>query len=106
MFTNHELMPNASSVDTIRVLHGDDEPEFADRAATLLQRVGGGWPAWPDLTDRQREAFRAAEQVGYDDVPRTGEMADVVAELGCSTSTPSRSGNGSSMTRRRYLDRL
>jgi hypothetical protein len=39
------------------------------------------------LSDRQRDAVRAALAVGYYDVPRAGTTADVAAELGCSTST-------------------
>ena len=39
------------------------------------------------LTDRQRDALRAAEQVGYYELPRTGTVADVADELGCASST-------------------
>ena len=39
------------------------------------------------LTDRQRAALKAAASVGYYDVPRTGTIADVAAELDCSSST-------------------
>jgi predicted DNA binding protein len=42
-----------------------------------------------DLTARQREALAAARQVGYYEVPRTGSVADVAAELGCAPSTAS-----------------
>ncbi|MFC6734822.1 helix-turn-helix domain-containing protein [Halolamina salina] len=49
--------------------------------------AGGRRLAGVDLTDRQREALRAAQRVGYYDVPRTGAVADVAAELGCSSST-------------------
>ena len=38
------------------------------------------------LTERQREALRAADRVGYYEVPRQGSVADVAAELGLSTS--------------------
>lgn len=41
------------------------------------------------LTDRQREALRAAVAAGYYDVPRTGSVADVAAELDCAESTAS-----------------
>ncbi|ELZ35108.1 DNA binding protein [Halogeometricum pallidum JCM 14848] len=41
----------------------------------------------PTLTDRRREAVSAAAAVGYYDVPRTGTVADVAAELDCATST-------------------
>jgi len=41
------------------------------------------------LTDRQREAVTVALEVGYYDVPKTGSLADVAAELGCAKSTAS-----------------
>lgn len=41
------------------------------------------------LTDRQREALAAARRVGYYEVPRTGSVADVAAELRCAPSTAS-----------------
>ncbi|SDQ62014.1 HTH DNA binding domain-containing protein [Natronobacterium texcoconense] len=40
-----------------------------------------------ELTERQRDALDAAVAVGYYDVPRTGAVADVAAELDCSRST-------------------
>nr|WP_266083143.1 helix-turn-helix domain-containing protein [Haladaptatus caseinilyticus] len=42
-----------------------------------------------DLTARQREALAVARQVGYYEVPRSGSVADVAAELGCAPSTAS-----------------
>lgn len=48
---------------------------------------GGRRPAGVGLTERQREALRAARRVGYYDVPRTGSVADVAEALGCSSST-------------------
>ena len=53
----------------------------------LAPYTGGRRLAGVDLTDRQREALRAARRVGYYDVPRTGSVADVAEELGCSSST-------------------
>ena len=41
------------------------------------------------LSGRQREAVRTAWTVGYDDLPRTGELATVADRLGCGTSTAS-----------------
>jgi predicted DNA binding protein len=38
------------------------------------------------LTERQREALRAADCVGYYEVPRQGSVADVATRLGLSTS--------------------
>ena len=49
--------------------------------------AGGRRLAGVGLTDRQREALRVAQHVGYYDVPRTGAVADVADELGCSSST-------------------
>lgn len=40
-----------------------------------------------DLTDRQHEALRTAASIGYYEVPRTGSVADVAAELDCAEST-------------------
>lgn len=42
-----------------------------------------------DLTARQREAVRAAAEVGYYEFPRTGSIADVAERLDCATSTAS-----------------
>ncbi|WP_236044412.1 helix-turn-helix domain-containing protein [Haloarcula salinisoli] len=42
-----------------------------------------------DLTARQREALRAAAEVGYYEYPRTGNIADVAERLDCATSTAS-----------------
>jgi predicted DNA binding protein len=39
------------------------------------------------VTDRQRAALEAGAAVGYYEVPRSGSVADVAAELDCSTST-------------------
>ncbi len=53
-----------------------------ERARPFRRARGGA-----DLTARQREALRVAEQVGYYDVPRTGSVEAVSAELGCAPST-------------------
>lgn len=45
---------------------------------------GWGW-----ITPRQRKSLEIAVDVGYFDIPRTGTMSDVAAELGCSESTAS-----------------
>ncbi|MFC6976546.1 helix-turn-helix domain-containing protein [Halomicroarcula sp. GCM10025709] len=60
-----------------------------ERVPTTIKRVrpfrrGGESGA---LTDRQRAAVEAASAVGYYDVPRTGSVADVAAELDCAHST-------------------
>jgi predicted DNA binding protein len=39
------------------------------------------------LTDRQRDALRAAVEHGYYEVPRSGSVADVADELDCAEST-------------------
>jgi hypothetical protein len=44
-------------------------------------------PAPATLTDRQRSALQAAVEVGYYDVPRTGDVTDVAAMLDCARST-------------------
>lgn len=41
------------------------------------------------LTDRQREAVVTALHLGYYDVPREAELADVAAAVGCAESTAS-----------------
>lgn len=41
------------------------------------------------LTDRQREAVRAAREAGYYEVPRRSDLADVAAELDVAESTAS-----------------
>lgn len=43
----------------------------------------------PTLSDRQREAVRAAWRVGYYELPREGDLAAVAARLDCSSSTAS-----------------
>jgi predicted DNA binding protein len=53
------------------------------RTGSYRRATGGA------LTDRQQEAVRLARSVGYYDVPRTGDLAAVAAELDCSTSTAS-----------------
>ena len=62
-----------------------------DPIAVEIERLGpyagGRRLAGVGLTDRQREAIRVAERTGYYDVPRTGTVADVADELGCSSST-------------------
>jgi predicted DNA binding protein len=41
------------------------------------------------LTDRQREAVRAAVEAGYYAVPREASLADVAEAIGCAESTAS-----------------
>ncbi|UPV76483.1 helix-turn-helix domain-containing protein (plasmid) [Halorussus limi] len=45
------------------------------------------WSSPTDVTDRQRAALEAAVEVGYYDVPRTGTVEDVAAQLDCAAST-------------------
>jgi predicted DNA binding protein len=40
-----------------------------------------------DLTERQRQALEAADDVGYYEIPRTGSIDDVAAALDCASST-------------------
>lgn len=66
---------------------------FHDRLTDLVDaRVGrvrefGRRTSPGALTDRQRAALDAAVAVGYYEVPRTGSVADVAAELDCAPST-------------------
>ena len=62
-----------------------------DPIAVEVDRIGsyggGRRPAGVRLTERQREALRAAHRVGYYEVPRSGSVDDVAAAIGCSSST-------------------
>ncbi|WP_276273900.1 helix-turn-helix domain-containing protein [Haloarcula litorea] len=63
--------------------------DLADLGTLAIERVQAferaGSPS--GLTERQRAALDAAVAVGYYEVPRSGTIADVAAELDCSTST-------------------
>lgn len=64
-------------------------PEGID---TTVERVGeyrGGNPGLERLTDRQREALRAARNLGYFAVPREASIEDVADRLGCAPGTAS-----------------
>ncbi|WP_436923283.1 helix-turn-helix domain-containing protein [Halosimplex amylolyticum] len=63
--------------------------DLAELFPTELVRVREfrQWPAPAALTDRRREALEVAVAVGYYDVPRSGSVADVAAELDCARST-------------------
>ncbi|MDB2263479.1 bacterio-opsin activator [Halorubrum ezzemoulense] len=62
-----------------------------DRITVEVDRIGsyggGRRLAGVRLTERQREALRAANRVGYYEVPRTGSVEDVAAAIDCSPST-------------------
>ena len=63
-------------------------PDPIDVDIDRIGSYGGGRRlAGVELTERQREALRAARRVGYYDVPRTGSVADVAEAIGCSSST-------------------
>lgn len=66
-----DAVPEAIAVDVLEVGRYRGQP--FDR--------GGG------LTDRQREAVRAAVDCGYYESPREGTVEDVAAELSCSPGT-------------------
>ncbi|MFC7140179.1 helix-turn-helix domain-containing protein [Halosimplex aquaticum] len=68
---------------------GEFYADLADLFPTELRRVRAfrQWSAPAALTDRRREALEVAVAVGYYDVPRSGSVADVAAELDCSPST-------------------
>ncbi|MFB6072254.1 MAG: helix-turn-helix domain-containing protein [Halobacterium sp.] len=64
----------------------DDLARFLDVSIEAVHDFRrGGAPA--AVTARQREALAAAVDAGYYDVPRSASVADVAAELDCSTST-------------------
>lgn len=67
-------LPDEIDVDVDRVGEYDD------------RHVAG---AGPELTDRQRQAVRAALDVGYYDSPRTGSLGEVADRLDCATGTAS-----------------
>ncbi|KKF39721.1 bacterio-opsin activator [Halorubrum saccharovorum] len=63
-------------------------PDSIDVTIERVGSYGGGRRlAGVGLTERQREALRAARRVGYYDVPRSGSVADVAEAIGCSSST-------------------
>jgi len=62
----------------------DDIGVTVDR---LGEYTGGRRPTGVDLTGRQRAAVRAAARVGYYEIPRSGGVDDVAAELDCAAST-------------------
>jgi hypothetical protein len=68
---------------------GEFHAALTDRFDAELERVSGfrrrTEPA--TVTDRQRAALAAAVAVGYYEVPRSGGVADVAAELDCAAST-------------------
>lgn len=63
----------------------DDLSEVGDLAVERV-RAFERTDAPSGLTDRQRAALEAAVAAGYYQVPREGSVADVAAELDCSTS--------------------
>ena len=57
------------------------------RVEAVREFAGRSAPPRPSLTKRRAEALAAAVDVGYYDVPRTGDLAAVAAALDCATST-------------------
>ncbi|WP_435359081.1 helix-turn-helix domain-containing protein [Haloarchaeobius sp. DFWS5] len=80
----------------VSVVGADEDLQHAvdalpDTMPTTVEAVGE-YDQTPDspqsvLSDRQDEALAVAVAVGYYDVPRTGDIGAVAAELGCSAST-------------------
>mgnify|MGYP000312535510 CR=1 FL=1 len=68
---------------------GDVHDRLGATLDVRIERVGDfrrfGTPA--DVTERQAAALSAAVSAGYYDVPRTGSVADVAAQLDCAHST-------------------
>lgn len=74
--------------DALRsAVEGLPDPLHAD--VNRLGEYDHAETATAGLTDRQRAALDAALRVGYYDVPRTGGVEAVAAELGCAPSTAS-----------------
>jgi len=65
-------------------------PDGVEFDVEAVGEFSGSLPA-PDalLTDRQREAVRAAVEAGYYAVPREASLADVAEAIGCAESTAS-----------------
>ncbi|MCL7418780.1 MAG: helix-turn-helix domain-containing protein [Halalkalicoccus sp.] len=64
--------------------------ELREHVDATIERVADfrRWSAPAvDVTPRQREALAAAVAVGYYEIPRTGSVGDVAAELDCARST-------------------
>lgn len=59
--------------------------DLVDATIESVHDFHRGSPA--NVTDRQRAAIEAAVAVGYYEVPRTGTVDDVAAELDCASST-------------------
>ncbi len=66
-------------------------PEAIDVEVHAVGERGVDVAAWPEqeLSDRQREAVRAALDLGYYDQPRGATHEDVAATLDCAPSTAS-----------------
>lgn len=64
----------------------DDLNELGDAKIEHVHEFSRGQSA-RRLTDRQRAALEAAVAVGYYDVPRSGSLDAVAAELDCAVST-------------------
>ncbi|WP_336134005.1 helix-turn-helix domain-containing protein [Natronomonas amylolytica] len=62
-----------------------------DRISISIQQVGQYSPGTRDmlsmLTDRQREVFETAVEMGYYDIPRQVNQGDLAERLGCAPST-------------------
>lgn len=88
-----EFRPDMTMVVTL-VGHSDDLVSIVDSVPETLDvevlDVGSYDRAvTTPLTDRQREAVEAAREVGYYEVPRTGDIETVARELDCAVSTAS-----------------
>lgn len=77
----------AGTHDALRTLFSHLETA-GDYAITSVGEYGGPGGRGR-VTSRQREALEAAVAIGYYDVPRTGSMDEIAAELDCSPSTAS-----------------
>lgn len=92
------LPPVARQEGAVEVRLVGEPPAVSDIVEALPPRVevdvhevgGGGLPNHPTdvpLTERQREAVRAALELGYYDRPREATHEDVGAVIDCAAST-------------------
>ena len=78
-----------AALEDMRAFWGNNDVPFRLRRLVREDADSDGTPAATGadgLTDPQREALLAADELGYFDVPRRASLDDVAAELGISAS--------------------
>ncbi|SNZ06661.1 hypothetical protein SAMN06269185_1245 [Natronoarchaeum philippinense] len=118
VFADHRCVPRVErAVDgavVVRLSVPDRETlrsvvaDLRDRGAGVeLERLNAGADAEGaqtveldagEITDKQREAIRVADRLGYYDTPREADLGEVAAELGISRSAASQRLNGAAST--------